>query len=163
MKKLISKNIQKIKPYIQGKPIEEVKRELGIKGPVIKMASNENAFSPSRKVISAIRKQLKNLNRYPDGGCFYLKKAIASKLHVYSSNIIVGNGSDELIVLALRAFTNKGDEVCSPFNGWGTEGVVSILNDRKYHGVELKKQYFDTSIVNLRNAEINKSQLTIFK
>lgn len=62
----------------------------------------------------------------------------------------------------IQLYTNIGDEVCSPFNGWGSEGVEAILNDRKYHGVELKRQYFETSINNLRIAEQNKNQLSLF-
>jgi len=59
-------------------------------------------------------------------------------------------------------FTNKGETVASPFNGWGTEGVEAILNDRNYKGVELKSQYFETSGNNLKIAELDKSQQTIF-
>lgn len=110
MKKLARKEILKVKPYVPGKPIGEVKRELGLKG-VIKLASNENAFPPSAKVIRAGEKALRSINRYPDGGCFYLKKALAKRLGVKPDNIIVGNGSDEIIVLALRAFLKEGDEV----------------------------------------------------
>ena len=108
--KLARKDIFKVKPYIPGKPIEEVKRELGLKS-VIKLASNENALLPSRKAILAARGALRCVNRYPDGGSFYLKKALAGRFRVKTGNIIVGNGSDEIIVLALRAFLKKGDEV----------------------------------------------------
>ena len=110
MKNIARKEILKVKPYIPGKPIEEVKRELGLKG-AIKMASNENAFPPSRKATLAARKALLSANRYPDGGCFYLKKALGRRFKLRPENIIVGNGSDEIIVLALGAFLKKGDEV----------------------------------------------------
>lgn len=93
-----------------GKPIEEVKRELGLKE-AIKLASNENAFSPSPNALGAAGRALLSVNRYPDGGCFYLKKALAGRLKVGPENIIVGNGSDEIIVLALRAFLKRNDEV----------------------------------------------------
>ncbi|MFH1593799.1 MAG: histidinol-phosphate transaminase, partial [Candidatus Omnitrophota bacterium] len=110
MRQLAKKSILNIKPYIPGKPIEELKRELGLEE-AIKLASNENAFPPSRKVIRAASKAIGSLNRYPDGGCFYLKKALARRMGLKSENIIVGNGSDEIIVLALRAFLRDGDEV----------------------------------------------------
>jgi len=61
----------------------------------------------------------------------------------------------------IQLYSNIGDEVCSPFNGWGTEGVVSILNDRKYHGIELKKEYFQTAVNNMRIAQQNKGQKEI--
>ena len=108
--KLARKHILKVNPYIPGKPIEEVKRELGLRE-VIKIASNENALPPPRRSILAAKKALISLNRYPDGGCFYLKKALAGRFKLKPENIIVGNGSDEIIILALRAFLKKGDEV----------------------------------------------------
>ena len=110
MKKLARKNILRIKPYKPGKPIEELKRELKLKR-VIKLASNENALSPSLKVTSAIRDSLSNLNRYPDDTSYYLKKKLAKRLGFSPSNLIIGNGSDEIISLALRAFLGPGEEV----------------------------------------------------
>ncbi len=107
---LARKDILKVKPYIPGKPIEEVKRELRLKN-VIKLASNENALGPSPKAIKAIKEGLSSVNRYPDGGCFYLKKKLAKKLNLKPANLVFGCGSDEIIVLAIRAFVEKGDEV----------------------------------------------------
>ena len=111
MKRLVRKNILKIKPYVPGKPVEEVKRELGIKGGVLKLASNENALGPSAEAVQAIKGALRGINRYPDGGCFYLKQKLAKKLGLSPRNLIFGCGSDEIIVLAIRAFIDKGDEV----------------------------------------------------
>jgi len=110
VKKLVKKRILGIKPYKPGKPIEEVRRELGLKS-IIKLASNENAYPPSKKITRAIEKNLKYLNRYPERDCFRLKKALGEKYNLKKENIIIGNGSDELIVLALRAFGCNGDEV----------------------------------------------------
>ena len=108
--KLARKEISKIKPYIPGRPIEEVKRELRLKE-VIKLASNENALPPTPAALRAAKRALLTVNRYPDGGCFYLKKALAGGLGVRPENIIVGNGSDEIIILALRAFLKRGEEI----------------------------------------------------
>lgn len=108
--KLAKKNILKIKPYKPGKPIDEVKRELGLRN-VIKMASNENTLGPSAKVMLKIISSLKDLNRYPDGGSFYLKKKLARKFKLKPENFIIGNGSDEVIVFAIRAFVKPGEEV----------------------------------------------------
>lgn len=110
MGQLARKNILGITPYKPGKPIEEVQRELGLRE-VIKLASNENPLGPSPKAIGAIRKALNGLNRYPDGSCFYLKQKLARRLGLDESNLIIGNGSDEIMVLALRAFVDEGDEV----------------------------------------------------
>src|SRR3989338_6985174 len=110
MKSIAKKTLFDIKPYVPGKPIEEVKRQLGLKS-VIKLASNENPYGPSPKVLKAIQKVSPTINRYPDGNCFYLRKALSSKLGVQADQLIFGNGSDELIVMAVRAFVNEGDEV----------------------------------------------------
>jgi histidinol-phosphate aminotransferase len=104
------KSLREIIPYEPGRPIDEVKRELSLEK-VIKLASNENPFGTSDKITEAIAKAARDVNRYPDGGCFYLRKALSEKLSVPAENIVFGNGSDELIVLALRAFVEKGQEV----------------------------------------------------
>lgn len=110
MRKNVRKSILSIKPYVPGKPIDEVKRELGLRK-VIKLASNENPFCPSPKVLKAIEQSARQVNRYPDGGCFLLRKLLSSRLKVNNDELIFGNGSDELIVLSVRAFVQPGDEV----------------------------------------------------
>ncbi len=100
--------VSAIKPYIPGKPIEELERELGIKGS-IKLASNENPLGPSPLAMEAIKK-ITNLNRYPDGGGYYLRKELSSRLSVEEDKIILGNGSNELIDIAVRTFMRPGDE-----------------------------------------------------
>jgi len=110
MKEIARKNIKEIVPYEPGKPIKEVERELGIKG-IVKMASNENPLGPSPKALKAIRECLKDLNRYPDGGSFYLKERLAKEFGLEKKNFILGNGSNEIIELAIRTFMNEGDEV----------------------------------------------------
>lgn len=110
MKNLVRPNILNVKNYVPGKPIEEVQRELGLKS-VIKLASNENCFGPSPKAVAAIRKNLKNINRYPETSSFYLRKKLASMLGVDERCIVFGNGSDEVICIAIRAFVKEGDEI----------------------------------------------------
>ena len=110
MKKLWKEILDQITPYEPGRPIEEVKRELGLQK-VIKLASNENPLGPSEKVMEAIIAAARNANRYPDGGCFYLRQALSRRLSVPGGKIVFGNGSDELIVLALRAFVHPGEKV----------------------------------------------------
>ncbi|MEK7307619.1 MAG: histidinol-phosphate transaminase [Nitrospirota bacterium] len=102
-------HIKKIKPYVPGKPIDELERELGISGS-IKLASNENPLGPSPSAIRALRQGLRDLNRYPDGSCFHLKKTLSEKLGLSPDEILFGNGSNELIELAVRTFLNAGDE-----------------------------------------------------
>lgn len=110
IKNLVKKNIFGIKPYEPGKPIEELKRELNISG-IIKMASNENPIGPSKRAIKAMKRAISSVNRYPDGSCYYLKEVLAGYLNVSPENLIIGNGSNEIIELTLRAFVNKDEEV----------------------------------------------------
>ncbi len=108
----VSDNIRTIVPYSPGKPLEEVERELGISGS-IKLASNENPLGPSPKAMAAVKKALGGLHRYPDGSGYYLTGPLAAKHAVEASQIILGNGSNELIELAVRTFVQPGDEVIS--------------------------------------------------
>ncbi len=93
--------IRSLIPYEPGKPIEEVEREYGIANS-IKLASNENPLGPSPKALAAIRERLAQLNLYPDGDCFYLKRGLAQKLGVAPETLIFGNGSNEIIELAAQ-------------------------------------------------------------
>lgn len=95
---LIPPFIREIDPYVPGKPIEEVERELEVRA--VKLASNENPLGPSPRAIEAARKALGESNRYPDGGGYYLRKALAERLRVPQENIILGNGSTDLIHLS---------------------------------------------------------------
>jgi histidinol-phosphate aminotransferase len=99
-----------IKPYTPGKPIDEVKRELGLED-IIKMASNENPLGPSPLAVQAIRQMVDQLHLYPDSNCFYLKEKLASVNNIESTGVIIGNGSDELLKLISETFLNKDDEI----------------------------------------------------
>jgi histidinol-phosphate aminotransferase len=101
--------IRELVPYAPGKPIEEVEREFGI-ARSIKLASNENPLGPSPLALQAVREKLAQLHLYPDGDCFYLRGALAEKLSVTPEELIFGNGSNELIELAVRTFMRPGDE-----------------------------------------------------
>jgi histidinol-phosphate aminotransferase len=106
----VKENLPGVRNYQPGKPIEELQREAGIRN-ATKMASNENALGPSPKAISAIRKNLSVIHRYPDGGCYYLRQKLSKRLSVTPDALIFGNGSDELLVFVSRAFVRPGSEV----------------------------------------------------
>jgi histidinol-phosphate aminotransferase len=114
MKKLTHEGIEKLIPYPPGKPIEELERELGIFGS-IKLASNENPLGPSPLAIQAIQKSLRSLNRYPDGRGYYLKEKLAGIFGLPENQIIIGNGSNELIELIIRTFLAPTEEVIQAF------------------------------------------------
>lgn len=102
-------NIVHLPVYQPGKPIEDVKRELGLSD-VIKLASNENPFGSSPKAIEAAQRELANISIYPDGAAVELTNAVADKLGVKPEQIIFGAGSDEVILMIARAFLLPGDE-----------------------------------------------------
>jgi len=110
---LANTHILGIAPYEPGKPIEELEREYGVHD-AIKLASNENPCPPSDKVQKAIIAQLRHLNRYPDGSGFYLRQALAKKHGFTQDQVVLGNGSNELIELAVRTFLKPGDEAIVP-------------------------------------------------
>ncbi len=98
--------------YQPGRPIEEVARELGLApDSIIKVASNENPLGPSRLSMAAMRRALRQVNLYPDGNAFYLKQKLAAKLGVAPSNLILGNGSNEVIEMIGHALLAPGAEV----------------------------------------------------
>ncbi len=110
---LANEHILGIEPYVPGKPIEELERELGVHD-AIKLASNENPLPPSERVQKAITDALGSLNRYPDGSGFYLRQALAKKHGVTPEHVLLGNGSNELIDLLVHAFIRPGDEAVVP-------------------------------------------------
>ena len=98
--------------YDPGKPIEETARELGLNlEDIIKVASNENPLGPSPKAIVAMREAAEGVNIYPDGGGYKLRTAIAEKFGLQRENVILGNGSNEIIELIGHGFLNPGDNV----------------------------------------------------
>jgi len=109
-RRLVSENIETLMPYTPGKPIEETERELGISN-IIKLASNENSLGPSKKAIRAIKNALKNLHLYPDANCYYLKEKLARFHNISPEQLILGNGSNDIIDLSVRTFCLPGDEV----------------------------------------------------
>jgi len=98
--------------YQPGRPIEEVARELNLPADsIIKVASNENPFGPSPLAMAALQKAIANVNLYPDGNAFYLKQKLAAKLGVEPANLILGNGSNEIIEFVSHALLTPGAEI----------------------------------------------------
>ncbi len=101
--------IASLKPYSPGKPLSELERELGI-SEAIKLASNENPWGPSPKALQVLGQASASLHRYPDGGAHALREALAKKWQMPQDQILVGNGSDEVISLLINTFLAPGDE-----------------------------------------------------
>lgn len=105
-----SSGVPGLKPYSPGKPLEELEREYGITD-AIKLASNENPMGPSPKAMAAVSHCLTELHRYPDDGAYRLKALLAQKHAVSSDQIVLGNGSSNVLELLVRVFASVGDEV----------------------------------------------------
>jgi len=104
------RGLESIKPYVPGKPIEDVKREYGLDD-VIKMASNENPLGVSPKALTAMQAALPKLNHYPDAASYDFRSALAEHFGIDMSQVAVGNGADDLILELSMAYLDDGDEV----------------------------------------------------
>lgn len=120
------KNLSAVKPYVPGKPIEELERELGIQN-ASKIASNENPLGPSPKALEAIKTALPNIHRYPDGSAFHLRQALAGHLGVDPDWILLGHGSNELIVRLGQMVLNNGDEVLYGEPGFVVYSLTTMI------------------------------------
>lgn len=105
-----NEGIAHIAPYQPGKPIDELKRELGLDD-VVKLASNENPLGCSPKAKAAIQQAIEDVGRYPDGNGFALKQQISQQFAVDMNQVTLGNGSNDILELVARTFVAAGDEV----------------------------------------------------
>jgi histidinol-phosphate aminotransferase len=109
LERFVKPYIAELDPYQPGKPIEELERELGIRGSV-KLASNENPLGPSPKAVEAMRAAAEGVNRYPDGSSFRLREALSRRLGIEPNQLVFGTGADEVIGLIAKSFLGPGDE-----------------------------------------------------
>ncbi len=112
---MMRSHLRKVKPYVPGKPVEELRREKNIGGEIIKLASNENPYEPIDEIQRAIIDEIPLLNRYPDSGSHYLTNELAGYYGLSPDQVFVGNGSNEILDLLVRAFVNPGEDVLYPF------------------------------------------------
>lgn len=103
------KGVQSLNPYLPGKPIEELERELGVTN-TLKLASNENTMGPSPLAIAAMQKAIQEVDLYPDGNGFALKQKISGKFKVDLDQITLGNGSNDVLDMVARTFLCEGRE-----------------------------------------------------
>lgn len=142
MNELIRKDINKIMAYVPGKPIDLAQRQLKIKE-IIKLNSNENAFGASLRAKSAIKKNLDNIFRYPDGSCYYLKKRLSKKLGLKPENLTLGNGSDEIIDIIVKTFLNRGQEIITSKITFVEYEIIAKANGFKPRTIPQKNFGYD--------------------
>jgi len=110
LRELAPANVRAIAPYVPGKPIQETARELGMpEADILKMASNESPLGPSPKALAAIRGALADVHYYPDGSGYDLKRLLSQRLALAQENFVLGNGSNDVLELAARAFLTRED------------------------------------------------------
>lgn len=121
---LATPGVQALQPYQPGKPIEELEREYGIRD-AVKLASNENPLGPGPAALDAIRGQLPELARYPDGNGFALKAALAEKHGIEPERITLGNGSNDILELLARAFVTPEHEIVFSAHAFAVYPIVT--------------------------------------
>lgn len=131
-----------VKPYSPGKPVEEVRRELGL-ARIVKLASNENVLGPSPKALQALRAAVSRVAEYPEGSCPALREKLSQRLGLAEDQIVFGAGSDEIIHLICLAFLNPGDEVVTGHPSFVIYDTNTRLFGGKLHLVPLKNFVFD--------------------
>lgn len=145
---------EKLHPYIPGKPIAQMLRELGLSeqdvvsrmASTVKLASNENPYGAPPKALAAIGQAAREIHRYPDGDCFELKQALALKHDINPEQLLLGNGSNEVLELMIRTFSAVGDEVIYSQRGFivyalattaaGAKGVAVPERDGFAHDLD---------------------------
>ncbi|MDP9292800.1 MAG: aminotransferase class I/II-fold pyridoxal phosphate-dependent enzyme, partial [Verrucomicrobiota bacterium] len=125
---IANSQLRHLEVYEPGKPIEDVARELGLKpNEIIKLASNENPLGPSPKALAAMRDALERAHFYPDGGGYYLREAIANQCGLQRENVILGNGSNEIIEFIGHAFLKPGDEAITAAHAFVVYKLMATL------------------------------------
>jgi histidinol-phosphate aminotransferase len=143
---IVQPHLAQLTPYQAGKPLEELARELGLTD-AIKLASNENPLGPSPKALEAIATELSSLHRYPDSHVYYLKEDLSRYLGLSPSQLIFGNGSDEVLDLLVRALVPPGGEVISTTHTFLMYGLLTQAVGGVFRTVPLKDMAVDLEAV----------------
>jgi len=120
--------LEELVAYDPGKPVEETARELGLEpGEIVKLASNENPLGPSPRAVAAMRDLAERIHVYPDGGGYRLRTAVAERLGLARENVVLGNGSNEIIELIGHGFLNPGDNVIAAEHAFVVYRLMATL------------------------------------
>jgi histidinol-phosphate aminotransferase len=155
----VSPRISALVPYQPGKPIETVKRELGISGEIVKLASNENPLGPSPKALDALRETLPKLALYPDGASHALRAAVSEALQIDPAQLIFGNGSDEIIHLLGLTFLEPGDEIVVGDPTFSLYEAAALLAGATTIKIPLTRPEYKHDVVKMAAAMTEKTRL----
>lgn len=139
---IVQPHLAQLTPYQAGKPLEELTRELGLTD-AVKLASNENPLGPSPKALAAIQEHLSSLHRYPDSHAYYLKEELSRHLGLKPEQLVLGNGSDEVLDLLIRALVPPGGEVLSTTHTFLMYGLLTQAVGGVFRAVPLKDMAVD--------------------
>jgi len=143
--------VRRIAPYVPGKPVEELARELGLDpSTIVKLASNENPRGPGARVRAAIAAAAEELTRYPDGNGFALKSALAARLGVPAAQIVLGNGCNDILELVSLAFLEPGDEAVYAQHAFAVYPLATQA--RGAHGIEVPARSYGHDLSAMRAA-----------
>lgn len=137
-KDLVASHILALDAYEAGKPEEELRRELGIEN-IVKLASNENPYGPSPRVLEALSKADLQLHRYPDPRGHDLREALAAHHAVPANHIALGNGSNELIDLLCRVCASRGEHVVFGHPSFPCYRIGAVAQELAYSAVSLRE------------------------
>ncbi len=136
--------LENLPVYQPGRPIEEVARELGIPAEtIIKLASNENPLGPSPMAVKAMEQAARQVHLYPDGNAFYFKQKLAAKLHLETSHLVLGNGSNELLEFVAHALLSPGADVVASEYCFAVYPIVTRLFGANFISVPAKNYGHD--------------------
>ena len=139
---LVPKHIKNLLPYKAGKPIEEVKRQLGLTK-IVKLASNENPLGPSDVAIKAVKGILLDTHRYPDSNGYDLRTELAKKFNLNIDNVIIGGGSEGIMSVIMRTFLSSDDEIIATKNSFIGFRVLANASGIKTNWVSMKDYHYD--------------------
>jgi histidinol-phosphate aminotransferase len=147
----VAPHIKAIAPYVPGKPISELARELGLEeSAIVKLASNENPLGPSPKALDAVQACLKEIAIYPDGAGFALKSALCGKLGVAPENIVLGNGSNDVLDMAARAFLGAGASAVYAQHAFAVYPIATLTAGA--NGIEVPAKNYGHDLAAIRAA-----------
>lgn len=138
--------IASIAPYVPGKPIKEVEREYGVPG-ALKLASNENCLGASPRAVEALKAAAADVWLYPESTCPYLRPKLAQRLGVTPDRIVFGDGSHELLEVAVRAFVEPGEEVLTSTFTFAIYRLAAGIAGRRYVEVPIRDMTYDLDAI----------------
>ena len=139
---LVPKHIRSLQSYKPGRPIEDVRRELGLEH-IIKLASNENPHGPSPMALEAVQSTLADNFRYPDASAFILREKLAGCFNLKIDNVVVGGGSEGVMSTIMRTFLRQGDEIIAADNSFIGFRVLANSSGIHTNWVPLKNYHHD--------------------